>query len=248
MMRILFVVLAMFALLMCSSATEDILAEDMEEMKDDTPDAVFDTLTYLALGDSYTIGEAVEVNERWPVRLAEKFSTDSAFRIAPPQIIARTGWTTAELLQGISSATLSAQGYDLVSLLIGVNNQFRGLNENIYIREFEVLIKDAIKYANGDTSRVFVVSIPDYGVTPFSTNRNPEKIGRELDRYNQINREIAEKYNILYFDITPISREAKEDRSLVAKDGLHPSAIMYQRWVDEVIFDELRKNLAKTRD
>lgn len=192
-----------------------------------------DTLTYLALGDSYTIGESVDVSERWPVQLVKQLK-DLEIPMSDPQIIATTGWTTDELLKGIEAAE-TKESYDLVSLLIGVNNQYRGYPIEQQKKEFEVLLKKAIQFANMDTARVFVVSIPDWGVTPFAEGRDQERIAAEIDAYNQVNLRICENYGVKYFDITPISRKAAQDESLVALDGLHPSGKMYTEWV-ELIF------------
>lgn len=190
-------------------------------------------LTYLALGDSYTIGESVAESERWPVQLAKELS-ENGVKVAAPQIIARTGWTTDELKAGISAANVN-QTYDMVSLLIGVNNQYRGRDAEQFRGEFIGLLNQAIGFAGGDKSNVFVVSIPDWGVTPFAKSRDQQKIAKEIDAYNAVCKEEAEKAGIKYFDITPISREAVTNSALVASDGLHPSGEMYGRWVREVI-------------
>ena len=202
-----------------------------------TPD---ESITYLALGDSYTIGESVPVNQRWPVQLADSLKA-AGLKVEAPEIIARTGWTTNELAQAIESAEL-AETYDLVSLLIGVNNQYRGYPFEQYEKEFTELIETALQFAGQDTEKVFVLSIPDYGVTPFGQSRNPEKIAEELDAYNAKAQEICEQYGIAFFDITSISREALNDPELVASDGLHPSGEMYRRWV-ELIFEEVKEKL-----
>lgn len=195
-----------------------------------TPDGV---LAYLALGDSYTIGESVAESERWPVQLAKELS-DNGIKVAAPQIIARTGWTTDELKAAIAAANLN-QTYDMVSLLIGVNNQFRGRDVEQFRGEFIDLLNQAVGFAGGDKSNVFVVSIPDWGVTPFAKSRDQQKISKEIDAYNAVCKEEAVKMGIQYFDITPISREAVSNSALVASDGLHPSGEMYGRWVREVI-------------
>lgn len=187
-------------------------------------------LNYLALGDSYTIGESVAEAERYPVLLAKKLQA-AKIDISSPRIIARTGWTTDELMSAIDDQNPPAT-YDLVSLLIGVNNQYRGYTIEKYQQEFEALLKIAIQKAKGNPQRVFVVSIPDYGVTPFAQNSDAAKIARELDQYNVMNKAIAEKYQVKYFDITPISRQAKDDKSLIAEDNLHPSGKMYAAWVN----------------
>lgn len=192
-----------------------------------------ESLRYLALGDSYTIGESVDENLRWPVQLAARLNENGA-NYDDPQIIATTGWTTNELQAGINEA--NPQGpYDLVSLLIGVNNQFRGYEFSQYETEFVELLDQAIGFAGGDVNKVFVVSIPDYGLTPFGSRFGPEKIARELDEYNAYAKAQAEERGVNFYDITPISREAGQNPDLVARDNLHPSGEMYTRWVEEVI-------------
>ncbi len=190
---------------------------------------------YLALGDSYTIGESVDENERWPVLLAERARADSVI-VSDPLIIATTGWTTDELMKGIEEKAITGQTFDFVSLLIGVNNQYRGYNIDTYKKEFELLLNDAIAFASGETSNVFVVSIPDYGVTPFAADRDSDLIFREISAYNEIAENIARSKGIAFLNITDISRDALSDSELVAKDGLHPSGKMYKRWIDEVIY------------
>lgn len=177
---------------------------------------------YLALGDSYTIGETVSAEERFPNQLAK------AIGIPEPLIIAKTGWTTDELNAAIDAADPKGP-YDLVTLLIGVNNQYRGRDAEQYRREFVGLLGRAIAFAGGDAKKVIVVSIPDWGVTPFAEGRDRAKIAREIDQYNAINREEAARAGAKYVDITPISR--RSDASLVASDGLHPSGKQYAEWV-----------------
>ncbi len=198
--------------------------------------------TFLALGDSYTIGEAVEEEGRWPVQLAKKLGIDSI--TLEPTIVATTGWTTDELMSGIVKADVKGT-FDLVSLLIGVNNQYRGYDEDQYEKEFKLLLDQAIAFANGNNHHVFVVSIPDYGVTPFVQEKgmDPSKIAHELDSYNAIAQKIATLRDISFIDITEISRQAAEDSSLVAADGLHPSAVMYQLWVEEM-YEQVYANLS----
>lgn len=181
---------------------------------------------YLALGDSYTIGESVPAGERFPHQLARELG------IATPTIIAKTGWTTDELNAAIDAA--SPRGpFDLVTLLIGVNNQYRGREAEQYRGEFAALLQRAIGFAGGDPSRVIVVSIPDWGVTPFAEGRDRAQIAREIDQYNAVNRDEAQRAGAHYVDITPISRGA--DPALVAGDGLHPSGKQYREWVDRIL-------------
>lgn len=196
--------------------------------------------TYLALGDSYTIGESVSYELNYPNQLYEKLVADD-IAIEEPTIIARTGWTTDELAAAIKQANPDSN-YCLVSLSIGVNNQFRGYNQAAYVENFEELLQQAIAFAGGDTERVFVLSIPDYGFTPFGQRRNPVTISQELDEYNAINKMISEKYEVKYFDITTISREGLDRTELVASDGLHPSAQQYEEWV-ELIYKDVKEQM-----
>jgi acyl-CoA thioesterase-1 len=197
-----------------------------------------DSVTYLALGDSYTIGESVDVAERYPVQIQHLVNLEAALsqKMSDPKIIATTGWTTDELQQGISEADLNGITYDFVSLLIGVNNQYRGYPIDQYKKEFEELLESAVSFADTRTSNVLIISIPDYGVTPFGQEKDPEKIARELDQYNSIAAEIAANHLVDFISITEISREALHDPSLVAGDQLHPSGLMYKRWVEELLY------------
>lgn len=201
-----------------------------------------DKIDYLALGDSYTIGEAVPEKDRWPVQLVERLRKEG-IEINDPTIIATTGWTTDELQSALARVRL-AGNYELVSLLIGVNNQYRGYPVDQYKKEFAELLDQAIALAGGDPDDVFVLSIPDYGVTPFSKEKglNPAKIARELNQYNAIAKEIAVSQEVDFFEITEWSRRAKNDPSLIASDGLHPSGKMYKNWVD-TCFKEVSKKL-----
>ncbi len=187
---------------------------------------------YLALGDSYTIGEAVTETDRWPVQLVERLRKDD-ISIDDPAIVATTGWTTDELQNALQRVRLSGS-FDLVSLLIGVNNQYRGYPIETYRKEFEELLDQAIALADGDPDRVFVLSIPDYGVTAFAKGKNLDatKIATELDAYNAIAQEICASQEVTFFDITKWSRKAAKKPELIAADGLHPSGIMYENWVD----------------
>ncbi|NUN99325.1 MAG: SGNH/GDSL hydrolase family protein [Saprospiraceae bacterium] len=189
-------------------------------------------LYFLALGDSYTIGQGVAATARFPVQLRTKL-TEAGIPVDTLQIIAKTGWTTGDLKAAINNATLVADTFGLVTLLIGVNNQFRGFARSDYEVEFAALLETAIRFAGNRPERVFVLSIPDYAVTPFGQNRpNPDQISQEIDAFNASNRTITENRGVHYFDITPISREALNDATLLASDQLHPSGKMYGRWVD----------------
>lgn len=233
---VLFSILHFFA---CESESYPVLTIGDPIMTEDstatTPNSDDETqsIKYLALGDSYTIGESVAESERWPNQL-QKLLVNAGIEVSKPDILARTGWTTNELKGAIANSTLQNK-YQLVSLLIGVNNQYRGYPKDQQRLEFEDLLLRSIEFAQGDTTRVFVVSIPDYGATPFGQSRNPVKIGEEIDEYNAINKTICDRYGVLYFDITPISRQAVDNPDLIAPDELHPSGLMYQRWVNQVI-------------
>jgi len=187
----------------------------------------------LALGDSYTIGEGVAEADRWPERLATALRSRGS-SVRAPKIIARTGWTTDELSAGIDEARPDSN-YDLVTLLIGVNNQYRSRSDEEYRVHFRALLGRAVAFARGKASHVVVVSIPDWGVTPFANGRDRDAIARAIDRFNAINREEATRAGVRYADITPLSRRAGSDPSLVAADGLHPSARMYATWIDVLL-------------
>ena len=210
-----FIILSLLALFSCT-----------EEVTDPDP------LSFLALGDSYTIGESVTIDQRWPVQLYQRL-IDENINMSEPQIIATTGWTTDELQNAMDEADLESD-YDLVSLLIGVNNQYHRYPIDQFKTEFETLLEEAILYAGHRKDRVIVLSIPDYGVTPFGKTRDPEKIAKELDEYNEIKKLICEQAGVSFFNITNHSRNALTDQSLVAQDLLHPSGSMYSHWVDTV--------------
>lgn len=186
-----------------------------------------ESIRYLALGDSYTIGESVSENERWSNQLAAALG-DKGLAV-DVSIIARTGWTTSELWEGIQAREI-APPYDMVSLLIGVNNQYRGYDKDEYRNEFGFLLGKAIEYAGGDAKRVFVLSIPDWGITPFAAGRDQNQIAAEIDAFNAINLDESQKAGVHYVDVTSVSRQAAYDPTLVAVDGLHPSGKMYAEW------------------
>ena len=188
---------------------------------------------YLALGDSYTIGESVDAAGRWPAQLAGMLREKGA-DVADPQIIATTGWTTDELSAGMDAAEPRGP-YRLVTLLIGVNNQFRGRDLADFRTQFRGLCKRAITLADNKPSRVIVVSIPDYGVTPFAASSDRAKIARAIDAFNAVCKEEAAGLGVTFVDITPISKNAATDGSLVADDGLHPSGKMYRLWSEKIL-------------
>lgn len=195
----------------------------------------------LALGDSYTIGTGVEPAERWPVQLAGLLQSNG-WAVAELEIVARNGWTTAELIRGIEQANPSGL-FDLVTLLIGVNNQYRGLSLEEYREQFGALLAQAIAFAGERPGRVLVLSIPDYSVTPFG--RGQQRIAIEIDRFNRVNRAETEQVGAMYLDITPLSRQAAADPSLLADDDLHPSARLYGQWA-QVALSLVSRALAET--
>ena len=192
------------------------------------------TFTYLALGDSYTIGEAVAADQSFPAQLASKLEAGINRSCKKLKIIAKTGWTTDELQNQLAQTRLAIP-FDLVTLLIGVNNQYRSRSSEEYAVQFEELLQQAIGYAGGKTNHVIVLSIPDWGATPFAEGRDRIKIAKEIDEFNAINKQIADKYKVHYIDITPFTREASTDVSLLTGDKLHPSGKDYKRWAEKVV-------------
>jgi|GWRWMinimDraft_12_1066020.scaffolds.fasta_scaffold00720_2 lysophospholipase L1-like esterase len=189
------------------------------------------SLSYLALGDSYTIGESVNVEERWPIQLVERLKAQN-LNFNSPNIIAKTGWTTDELMAAIKKENIK-QKFDMVSLLIGVNNQYRGRDAEVFKSEFINLLDVAEGFSKYGKKGIFVVSIPDWGVTPFAKSRDKALIAKQIDQFNAIKKEVCSAKGIIFIDITDISRENNE--KLIASDGLHPSALMYQKWVDRIL-------------
>lgn len=187
---------------------------------------------YLALGDSYTIGESVAEQDRWPNQLVDSLHRHG-MEFGKPTIIATTGWRTDDLKRAVTAARLKNE-YRLVSLLIGVNNQYQGKPVDQYAVEFEDLLKTAIQLAGGKKENVLVVSIPDYGYTPFGKARQ-SLISSAIDEFNAINKRLTEEHGIKYVNITDISRNGLEQPALVAADGLHPSGRMYALWVGRIV-------------
>lgn len=188
----------------------------------------------LCLGDSYTIGEAVEENERFPIQTIALLKK-KGIHFDKPTIIAKTGWTTDELSEAIAKENLKGT-YDVVTLLIGVNNQYRGRDLENYRKEFTALAETALHFAGNKMYKLYVLSIPDWGVTPFGTSdkRGEKEIGKEIDDFNKQNHSVCCKYEANYVNVTAISREAKKDASLIANDGLHPSGKMYRIWAQKL--------------
>jgi lysophospholipase L1-like esterase len=193
------------------------------------------SLRYLALGDSYTIGEGVDEAARWPLQLARQLR-DGGIDLAPPRIVATTGWTTDELAAAIEDAALPAT-FDFVTLCIGVNDQYRGRDASEYRMRLQPLLETATTLAAGRVDRVLMLSIPDWGVTRFARRegRDPAEVAHEIDAFNAIARELCAARRIAWVDITPASRDDGDADAMLAEDGLHPSGAMYARWVDIVL-------------
>jgi lysophospholipase L1-like esterase len=190
-------------------------------------------MQYLALGDSYTIGESVPEADRWPVQLTAQLRAQG-LDLQAPTLVARTGWTTDELSGALDTLRLAGP-FDLVSLLIGVNNQYRGRDLDNYRAEFAALLQRAVGYANGRAARVFVLAIPDWGVMPFAEGRDRAQIAAQIDAFNAVNREETLHAQARYVDITALARRAATDLTLVAPDGLHPSGAMYAQWAQAAL-------------
>jgi hypothetical protein len=212
--------------------------------------------TYLALGDSYTIGEGVETVDNFPFQLVRRLNetvnktgrpdelrgmtnpdiTGQKNKIIfeDPVIIAKTGWTTSELIETIKEAVLKPN-FDIVTLLIGVNNQYRGLALEEYALEFGQLASVALNFTGNNPSGIFVLSIPDWSATPFAANRDRGMISCSIDGFNELNKEISLRHGFNYIDITIGSRDVLNDFSLVTHDHLHPSAIEYRKWCDQLV-------------
>lgn len=192
--------------------------------------------TYLALGDSYTIGESVTDADNFPSQTTVILQKEG-LNFLPPRIIAKTGWTTDELEEGIARAGeigLLPDSYDFVTLLIGVNNQYRGRTVSEYGTAFEGMLQKAIGFAGNRPARVIVISIPDWGITPFAADRNRQQIADEINAFNAVNRKLCLQYQAHYLPITDWTREAATDPSLLAQDGLHPSGKEYRRWAEKL--------------
>src|SRR6266508_1603611 len=187
---------------------------------------------YLALGDSYTIGESVSAEDRWPNQLAKLLEAKGIQ--TEVTMIARTGWTVDELWDGIQ-ANPPEGTYDVVTLLIGVNDQYRGYPVDRYREDFHFMLSKAIEYAGGNPNKVVVLSIPDWGFTPFAADRNREFVSRQIDEFNSVNLDETRNAGAHYVDVTEISRMSMDHSELIAGDGLHPSGKMYTMWAEKVL-------------
>ncbi len=188
--------------------------------------------TYLALGDSYTIGEQVPLEENFPYQTVKRLK-EQKIEVADPVIVAKTGWATDELAMALREEGIK-ETFSFVTLLIGVNNQYRGRDLDNYKQEFTQLLDQAIVFANGHTQNVFVLSIPDWGVTPFAAEKDARQIAQELDAYNKANKEITQAHKCHYIDITDSTRDNGRKADYLAEDGLHPSGKEYAVWADRL--------------
>lgn len=193
-------------------------------------------IRYLALGDSYTIGQGVEVSQRWPNQLGGKLE-ELDYIVDSIRIIAQTGWTTSNLLEAIEETEVN--DFNLVSLLIGVNNQYQNQIFPKFETEFNLLLGKSIELAGDDSTRVFVVSIPDYGVTPFGSS-NAANIAEEIDMYNDFMKMQCSDKNIPFIDITEVSRELGDSDGALASDNLHPSGSQYAEWTEEILLEVIK--------
>jgi len=232
-MRSVLIVFGLLIFMMsCSSSSEALKPEENE-----IPDSP-DNLSYLALGDSYTIGESVTEDLRWPVQLTKRLR-DKGLEFNKARLIAKTGWTTDNLMNAMD-ANLDTQKYDLVSVLIGVNNQYQNKSLLDYEADLNAIFAQAIESSKTGKEGVFIVSIPNYGATPFGAS-NADEIAREIAEFNAVLKKVSNQFDLTYYNITPISQLSKADRSLVASDGLHPSGKMYSLWVDLFVDDIFEK-------
>ena len=235
-----YLVLATLIFTGCSTSSK--LTENTAKSPEDEPNQANGNeakYSYLALGDSYTIGESVEESERWPVQLTKELR-ERGYAMAAPKIIAKTGWTTADLIAGINREIEVQRDFDLVSILIGVNNQYQNKPITEYEEELREIFRKAINHSKKMEAGVFAVSIPDYGVTPFGA-ANGDKIGRDIDAFNEVFKRVAQEFNVSFYNITPISRRAADNPELIADDDLHPSGVMYRLWVEHFMLNVVEK-------
>jgi lysophospholipase L1-like esterase len=246
MRKIISILFSMFAFGGCSSNSSEPIPSSggtIVSVTPSTPNPSNNNLPqrkFLALGDSYTIGQSVEEKDRWSVQLVDLLKND--FYFTKHDIIARTGWTTEELINAINSPKNTEQ-YDMVSLLIGVNNQYRGQSLDKYRTEFRALLNISVGFARNQPKRVFVLSIPDWGMSPFGKNSNSQKIGEEIDAFNNVAKDECQKLGIVFIDITEISRK-NTTSDYFASDQLHYSGKMHLLWAKEALMTV--KNILKS--
>ena len=221
MMRWTLVLFIGFVLLSCQKPSEAAL-----KPKNDST-----SISWLALGDSYTIGQGVNTAERFPAQTLELLKSRS-IKTAQLTYVATTGWTSGELDKSISQQNLAY--YDFVTVLIGVNDQFQGVDTSTYSKNFKSILNRAIQATRGESQHVLVMSIPDYSLTPEGKKLDTTKIKREIDLFNTLNKKVAKDFKCQYLDITVLGREAKSNPTWVAKDGLHPSAVAYKNWANRI--------------
>ena len=190
--------------------------------------------SYLALGDSYTIGEGLDVSKSWPHQLVNQLN-DKGFNFNTPEIIATTGWRTDELIHSIEKRLEDDQQFDLVSLLIGVNNQYQEKSFNKYKREFKKLLKESISRSKTGHKAVFVVSIPDYSVTPYAEENDKTEAIKDLIVYNAYAQKLCKKYDVTFYDITKLSAQLSQNIDMLNEDKLHPSEKQYKTWIDSFL-------------
>jgi lysophospholipase L1-like esterase len=228
-------ILILLLFLNVNTGCSDPMTENHEDNNMETEDQAdhSETRTYLALGDSYTIGQSVPEEDRFPVILADRLN-ELGHGYGPPKIVAKTGWTTDELAAALLQENIR-DTFDLVTLLIGVNNQYRGRSLDNYRAEYRSLLDQAIAFAGGNPENVIVVSIPDWGVSPFAEGRDRDKIAKEIDAFNTVKKEETLQKNVKFVDITDISRTALGQSRYFAPDGLHFSGEMHALWVNEIV-------------
>ncbi|MBC3538867.1 SGNH/GDSL hydrolase family protein [Rufibacter sediminis] len=241
-MRLLFKLVLLYAGILflggCSTAdTEE--AENVPTPK--IPASPSASATYLALGDSYTIGQSVPATERWPVYLANMLAQEGN-AVGEPRIIAQTGWTTADLLQRVKAEKLDG-GFGLVSLMIGVNNQYQGRSLEEFRAQFRELLSLSTTLGQKDPKNVVVLTIPDWGATPFGASRDQASISTQIKKFNEVIKAEAGAAGITVVDIYELSLQARESPALVAPDGLHYSGLMHQQWAQRVLPEAKKKLL-----
>ncbi len=233
MKRPIILIAALFLIFSCTQEEEEIYI--IKSIQDSTPsnNSSQTESTYLALGDSYTIGQSVLAEDSFPFILVNDLNnTGNSF--TAPKVIARTGWTTKNLKTAIFDENIQ-QNYDLVSLLIGVNNQYQGGSVAEFRTEYTELLEMAIMFANNNPSNVIVLSIPDWSISPFGQNSDQVIIGQEIDDYNAVKKEITLNKQVSFIEITEITRQAEGNEAYFASDQLHFSGLMHQLWVDEIL-------------